>query len=118
MRVKILCIFLITALTGCVIGFGAPSKPDLPLIEYWVKSPTNIERRMQDSIGCGGGPLGPGFSVEQLEAEQQPGEYLLGEPNARLWERWELCMMKKDYRYVGECLDTEISRKRPSCRNR
>ena len=110
-------------LSGCGIGGfwmngnPFPSKLGPPPIEYWVNSSASIEQRRLDSIECGGGILGPGFSVEQLEAEQQPGEYLLGKPNARLWERWELCMMKKSYSYIGECLDTEISKKRPSCRD-
>lgn len=121
MKFKILIFFIPFVFSGCGIGGywmnGNPfvSEPGPPEIEYWIRPDSTAEQRVQDSITCGGSPLGANFSRKQLEAERQPGEHIFLGPLSRLHDKWERCMLSKGYQYTGQCLDNSVSRARPAC---
>ena len=119
MRRAILLVGLFAILAGCsypIILVGPrPSEPGPPEIEYWIRPDSTAEQRVQDSITCGGSPLGANFSRKQLEAERQPGEHIFLGPLSRLHDKWERCMLSKGYQYTGQCLDNSVSRARPAC---
>lgn len=114
MRSQIFGLNIAVFLTGCVVGFGAPSEPGPPRIESWIKLNTSAEQRVQDSKDCGGTQLGSGFNDEQIEAERQPGDGYFA-PLTRLHHKWERCMLGKNYQYTGQCLDNSVSSARPAC---
>lgn len=117
------CIFVSSALlSGCGIGGfwmnGDPSagKNIKPYIEKWDKPGMTPDSRDQDAASCGGGSgsHAPGFSQKKINEERRPGEKE-NSAYARLFYNWERCMIKKGYRFTGECYDNEISRASPAC---
>jgi len=130
-----LCLLIVmaTALTGCTFGNGMICGPQTPLaycnreayqrlahpkpyLENWEKSPINPAERSMDSANCGGGSSNnaPNFSQEGLAAASQPGEKEY-ETRIRLHHNWERCMLKKGYRFSGECYNNQTSRAKPAC---
>ena len=121
MRIVLLHFGVAFILTGCGVGGfwmngnPFPAKPGPPPIEGWNKLDASAEQRIADSIDCGGSSFGPDFSLEKVQAERVPGEYLM-KPSARLNHNWERCMLKKGYQYTGECdFDYQFYRERPAC---
>lgn len=117
------CILVSSALlSGCGIGGfwmnGDPSagKNIKPYIEKWDKPGMTPDSRDQDSASCGGGGVShaPGFSQKKINEERRPRERE-NSVYARLFYNWERCMIKKGYRFTGECYDNEISRASPAC---
>lgn len=111
-------LFASTLLSGCGIGgFWMNGDPfagnDIkPYIEKWDKPGMTSGTRDQDSANCGGGSgsHAPGFSQGTVKAAQRPGE----KDNvtySRLHHEWQRCMLKKGYRYTGEC----YSQSSPAC---
>ncbi len=123
MRVAIFLIGLFVLLAGCsypVILVGPRPKDSPPRIESWVKADASAEQRVLDSKDCGGTPLGSNFNDQQIEAEWQPSDGYGGydsyfAPLYRLHDKWERCMLNKDYQYTGQCLDNPVSSSRPAC---
>ncbi|MEJ7029227.1 hypothetical protein, partial [Ralstonia solanacearum] len=87
-----------------------------PYIEKWDKPGMTSDTRDQDSANCGGGSgsHAPGFSQKRINEEKRPGEKE-SSAYARLFYNWERCMIKKGYRFTGECYNNEISRASPAC---
>jgi hypothetical protein len=120
-RVSRLAIFALSFIvSGCGIGGmwmnGNPfPNPVKPYLEYWEKPGWTAETRMQSSADCGGGYSDrPGPSQKQIKEAKKNGE-TEGQTYVRLFKEWERCMVKKGYRYTGECYDNEISRASPAC---
>ncbi|WP_231409489.1 hypothetical protein [Ralstonia solanacearum] len=129
MRLKLAMMAVVLITSGCAIGNGhicGPQTPAFycdreayeklmhpkPYIENWEKQGATSEMRDRDSENCGGsyGKYAPGFSQEKVKAAQRPGE----KDNvtySRLHHEWQRCMLKKGYRYTGEC----YSQSSPAC---
>jgi hypothetical protein len=128
----VILIFSIISLSGCTIGNGRICGPQTPAaycdaeayqslmypkpyLQKWEKPGWTAEARMQSSADCGGGFSDrPSPSQKLIRETRQTGE---SEYNAtvRLRHEWQRCMIKKGFRYIGECYDNEISRASPAC---
>ncbi|MES2025488.1 MAG: hypothetical protein V4448_08030 [Pseudomonadota bacterium] len=111
--------------------FPTPIKPNL---QNWDKAGITSDTRRDDAFDCGGGKgvvskesacwatskcpdVGdnvPIFSLRKIKETQQAGESEY-DATARLRHDWERCMIKKGYRYTGECYENEISKAKPAC---
>jgi len=89
-----------------------------PFLHSWEKENTTPEDRMSDAMEYGGARRErnvPSFSREKIRAEQGSSGGSVFDARGRLFREWERCMLRKDYKYVGECFDNEISKTLPSC---
>lgn len=59
--------------------------------------------------------IGKKFSGEDLIAEQRLDERDSVKAHRRLYLELQRCMLRKGYRYIGECRDNERSRSLPAC---
>lgn len=125
-------IYPIIFLAGCTIGNGRICGPQTPAaycdaeayqslmhpkpyLQKWEKPGGTAEARIQSSADCGGGSGDkPGFSRSKIK-EAQKNDESEGQTYGRLFDEWERCMVRKGYRYTGECYDNEISRASPAC---
>lgn len=131
MSKKLVSIVLISFLmTGCSIGNGricGPQTPAIncnkegyerlmdttPYIEKWKKENGTPGGRDVASEECGGGrgKYAPVIPDKVIQAERLPGESK-DKAYDRLRINWQRCMVKKGYRYTGECYGT---RNTPAC---
>ncbi|GGP23017.1 hypothetical protein [Silvimonas iriomotensis] len=109
---------------GCFIATGKDVEALInarPYLLQWAKADVTPESRRMDSRTCGSDlletvpyPDGIAFSQDRIQKEQQPREDDRA-AYSRLFDNWQRCMLKKGYRYTGQCYDNEISRALPAC---
>jgi len=109
----ILC-FIITLSACCTLECVGPVDRNIkPYLHYWEKSGVRAEQRLADGTRCGGGykePNMPSFSKEAISVARLAGGKDDNQAYSQLFHDWERCMLKKGYRYTGNC-DAET----PAC---
>lgn len=107
--------------TACTIGNGHICGPQTPIaycdseayqklmhpkpyLHYWEKSEMTSKGRRQDWMDCGGfndGSFSP--YIGRLKEEMRPEEKDHSAAHLRLENDLQRCMIKKGYRFTGEC---------------
>lgn len=108
-------------LSGCFMGELANRgtlTPPTPYLLKWEKPGISAEGRRKESRGCGSdmldssiNPDGIAFSQARIEANRQTGESAEA-VYGKLFDEWQRCMLKKGYRYTGECY---VKGRSPAC---
>ncbi len=104
---------------GCFVVSGKAYR-DLafptPNLFKWKKEGATEEDRYLASEECGGGrdPNSPFFSPSQIEAFRPPGESE-NQAYSRRFDEYQRCLIKKGYKFTGQCYDNETSRSLPAC---
>ena len=110
-------LWLSTILSGCGIGLGlfpyAVSHNPKPYLQYWEKEGITSSARQSDSRECGStllpsAPYQDGITFISKEMKYDEADY----DRAKL--AWQRCMIKKGYRYNGDC-SSEVAKSRPAC---
>lgn len=115
MKHKILLFMFSLALTGCGIGGqymnGLPPskmKPYVPPRDYWDAEHFSVARRESDWIDCGGDIQGQITKFNNIRDIKKYREL-----TQNLHIEVQRCMLKKDYRYIGDC--SESNAHWPAC---
>lgn len=87
------------------------------LIDDWSLSGRTKEIQLKDWRECGGSSEGHYGLVDLPDGKFRTKEQIFRE-SKELFYNIQRCMMRKNYDYIGPCLDTEISRAHPACRAR
>lgn len=116
MRIIRLCVVLglTTSLSGCFC-WGcfvplSPPPPSKPRIENWERAETSAETRLADWQACGGDKTG-NFSRDPKDSIE--GEDIL-QANKRQSAEHQRCLIRKGYRYIGECWN-DYWKSMPAC---
>jgi len=98
-----LCIAIL--LTGCLHFVPTGLEPAIPYLQYWKKSGMTVDGRREDSISCGANDDhldDVAFSKEKIAKAQFSSEASIATYH-RLRFEWQRCMIKKGYRFTGDC---------------
>ena len=110
-------LWLSILLTGCGIGLGlfpyAVSHNPKPYLQYWEKEGITSSARQSDSRECGSTLL-PSAPNQDLYSFAKNGMKQDDESYARAMAAWQRCMIKKGYRYNGDC-SSDYAKSRPAC---
>ena len=110
------------ALAGCTFGNGRICGPQTPIaycdheayeklahptpyLQYWKKMGVTSSGRREDSISCGANDDhldNVAFSEEKIAKARLSNEASIATYH-RLRFDWQRCMIKKGYRFVGDC---------------
>lgn len=129
MKKILFTVFSIFVLQGCLLERAAPLTPITPYLVLWGKPNMNIQSRRLDSIECSGGEYSgenypypsyerhaPYFSRNQIEKNRQPEDINDIATEFRMRIKWQRCMLKKGYQYVGtDCYGYGNGEISPAC---
>jgi hypothetical protein len=104
---------------GCFVltgpAFEALAHPT-PMREQWSRSDRSDAERRLDWENCGGYKNGNFVPyIELVRKERRPEEKSDSPAYDRLYLELQRCMIRKSYKFIGECYDNEISRSLPAC---
>ncbi len=109
-------LWLSVLLTGCGIGLGLFPKSSYkikPYLQYWEKEGITSSARQSDSRECGSTLLPSAPGQDNIVFNQKDMKYdEAAYDRARL--AWQRCMIKKGYRYNGDC-SSDYAKSRPAC---
>ena len=110
-------LWLSILLTGCGIGLGlfpyAVNHNIKPYLLYWEKEGITSSARQSDSRECGSTLLPTAPHQDDITFISKDTKYdEAAYDRARL--AWQRCMIKKGYRYNGDC-SSEVAKSRPAC---
>lgn len=87
------------------------------MIDDWNLPGKTEQGRLQDWVACGGSSGGQYGLVPLPNGEARTTEQSNKEAGEK-FDSIQRCMLKKDYEYIGQCYDNEVSRSLPACRAR
>ncbi len=124
--------FLVLLATGCYItrkgeicsitmpqiycdreAYDRLTKPGTAMQE-WSLGDRSEDVRVKDWMECGGTSSGRYGLVALPNGKRRTGEQIRQESDA-LFKEIQRCMLKKNYQFIGECYDNDVSRSLPAC---
>ena len=93
--------------------YNSVAKPGT-VMEKWSLSGRTKETRLKDWKECGGMDGGY-YGLRPLPDGQRRTDEQASKESSALFDEIQRCMLKKNYQYIGECYDNEVSRSLPAC---